>query len=153
MRRFTPEERRARLSTRHLLDPATRVSTVVEVANALVAVHSTDPVTVYLSVRARTNGLDADAIERELYEDRTVVRMLGMRRTLFVVLRSTRPVVQAACTDAIAARERARLESWIAATPGIGNERAWLTEAEAATLEVLAEAGEASTAELVRAVP
>jgi hypothetical protein len=153
MRRFTPQERRARLSRRHLLDPATHVSTVAEVADALVALHSTDPVTVYLSVRARSNGLGADAIEHELYEDRTVVRILGMRRTLFVVPRVTRPVVQAACTDAIAARERARLEAWISGTPGIDDEGAWLAEAEAVTLAAVAEAGEASTAELVRTVP
>ena len=91
---------------------------MAEVAEALVAIHSTDPATVYLSVRARTGRLDPAAIERELYEVRSVVRMLGMRRTLFVVPRALQPVVQSACTDAIAARERARLAGWIAASPG-----------------------------------
>jgi hypothetical protein len=81
------------------------------------------------------------------------VRMVGMRRTLFVVPRTTRPVVQAGCTDAIAARERARLEAWIAGTPAIDDERAWLAEAEAVALAAVADAGEASTAELVRRVP
>ena len=126
---------------------------MAEVAEALVAIHSTDPATVYLSVRARTGGLDPAAIERELYEERAVVRMLGMRRTLFVVPRALQPVVQSACTDAIAARERARLAGWVAESPGIRDAEAFLAEAEAAALEAVAAAGEASTAELVRSAP
>lgn len=126
---------------------------MAEVAEALVAIHSTDPATVYLSVRARTGGLDPGAIERELYEDRAVVRMLGMRRTLFVVPRALQPVVQSACTDAIAARERARLAGWIAGSPRTRDAEAVLAEAEAAALEAVAAVGEASTAELVRSTP
>ena len=122
-------------------------------AKALVAIHSTDPATVFMSIRARTKGLDPAAIERELYEARTVVRMLGMRRTLFVVERELQPVVQTACTDEVAARERARLEGWIDATPGIDATSAWLDRAEAAALEAVTAAGEVSTAEVVRAVP
>ena len=41
------------------------------------------------------------------------MRMLGMRRTLFVVPRELVPVVYAACTRTIAARERRRLEKMI----------------------------------------
>ena len=111
MRLLTTDERRARLVRRHLLVPDARVSSVAAVAESLAALHSSDPSTVFLSVRARTNGLDPETIERELYDERTVLRMLGMRRTLFVVPRSARPLVQAACTDAIAARERTRLEN------------------------------------------
>lgn len=146
-------ERRDRLVRRHLLNPEARVSSVVDVATALVALHSSDPATVFLSVRARTTGLDPAAIERELYDDRTVLRMLGMRRTLFVVQRDARPLVQTACANDIAARERTRLEGWLAATPEMDDARAWLSEAEAVALESVEAAGEASTAELVRSVP
>jgi len=137
---------------RHLLHPAARASSVLEVADALVALHSTDPASVFLSLRARAAELDPGAIERELYEERTVVRMLGMRRTLFVVPIHRRAIVQAACTDEIAARERTRLEGWLADTPGIEDASAWLVAAEEAALEAVRDAGEASTAELVRAV-
>jgi hypothetical protein len=153
MRRVTTEERRARLVRRHLLAPDARVSSVAAVTEALGALHSSDAATVFLSIRARTGGLDPQAIERELYDERTVLRMLGMRRTLFVVPRSARPLVQAACTDAIAARERTRLEGALAATPGIADPRAWLLEAEAAALGAVEAAGEAATAEVIRAVP
>src|SRR5262245_39361413 len=110
MPRISDRERRARLGRRQLLAREARAPSVAAAASSLVALHSTDPVTVYLSVRARVTGADPCSIERELYDERTVVRMLGMRRTLFVVPRALRPVVQAACTDAIAARERTRLE-------------------------------------------
>jgi hypothetical protein len=153
MYRMTTAERRARLAVRHLLVPAARASTVEDVARALVAIHSTDAATVFLSIRARTNGLDPGSIERELYEDRAVVRILGMRRTLFVVERELHPVVQAACTDAVAARERTRLEDAIGALPGMDDAGAWLVTAEEVALAAVAEAGEISTADVVRAEP
>ncbi len=127
MRTVSDAERRARLVRRHLLARDGRASSVSAVAEALVALHSTDPVTVFLSVRARA-GLDPAAIERELYDKRTVVRMLGMRRTLFVVARGARPIVQAACTKEIAARERSRLIGWLEATPEIEDAAARLGE-------------------------
>ncbi len=126
------------------------MSSVAEVAEALAALHSTDSATVFLSVRARTDGVDPDAIARELYDDRTVLRMLGMRRTLFVVPRDLRPSVQAGVTDDIAIRERRRLEGWLAATPGIDDAKTWLDAAEVAALSALEAAREAFTIELVR---
>ena len=150
---MTVDERRARLVRRHLLAPDGRVSSVVDVARALVAIHSTDPATVYLSVHARTRDVDPSAIAHELYEERTVLRLLGMRRTLFVVPRETRPLVQTACTDQIAARERTRLEGWLAALPSVGDVSAFLAEAETVAYAAVAAAGEATTTDLVRAVP
>jgi len=75
-----------------------------------------------------------------------------MRRTLFVVARDLRPVVQAACTDEIAARERTRLEGWLASTPEIDEASDWLTAAEQAALAAVENAGEASTADVVGSV-
>ena len=54
-------------------------------ADALVALHSTDAATVYLSALARLEKPDTAEVERALYDDRTLVRMHGMRQTLFVV--------------------------------------------------------------------
>ena len=49
------------------------------------------------------------------YDDRTLVRMLGMRRTLFVEPLELVPVVQSAASRAIARRERDRLLGFLAA--------------------------------------
>ena len=153
MQRIDADERRARLVRRHRLAPAERAGDPVAAARAVVALHSTDPVTVFLSVHARTEGVAPEDVERALYDDRTLVRMLAMRRTLFAVPRELVPVVYAACTRAIAARERKRLEGWIRESGISTRPSAWLTRAGSAALDALAERGEATTTELANAVP
>ena len=46
---ITDEQRRARLAVRHRLLPRNRTDDLSAVAEAVVALHSSDPVTVYLS--------------------------------------------------------------------------------------------------------
>ena len=103
------EERRARLALRHRLVAETRAGDALTAARAVVVLHSSDPATVFLSVRARTTGFEVADLETALYDRRSLVRMLAMRRTLWVVPRELVPVVDAACTRVIAARERKRL--------------------------------------------
>src|SRR5690349_23252659 len=108
-------ERRARLAARHHLapraaavpDPAVSpvVSPLVSTVTDIIGLHGTDPASVYLSAWARTGASHAD-IEHALYAERTLIRMLGMRRTVFVVPVALVPVIQAACTDQIAERMR-----------------------------------------------
>ncbi|MEX0849891.1 MAG: winged helix DNA-binding domain-containing protein [Gaiellaceae bacterium] len=153
MQRIDADQRWARLVRRHRLAPTDRANDPLEAARSVVALHSTDPVTVFLSVHARTaNVLPAD-IERTLYEERTLVRMLGMRRTLFVVPRELVPVVHAACTRTIAARERRRLEKMIADSGISTRPAAWLSRASTAARHALDARGEALTRELVTDVP
>ncbi len=104
--RSAAEERRARLLLRHRLAPAASCGDPVEAARAVVALHSTDAATVFLSTWARTRDFAPAHLERALYEERALVRMLGMRRTLWVVPGELAPVVDAACTRTVAARER-----------------------------------------------
>ena len=67
-----------------------KAATVEEAADAVVALHSSDPVTVRpLGAGARPRGSPPSELEDALYERRSLVRMLGMRRTLFVVPRET----------------------------------------------------------------
>jgi hypothetical protein len=146
-------ERRARLVRRHRLTPDERAGSALDVARSLVVLHSTDAATVFLSVQARTSGVLPADIERELYEERRLVRMLGMRRTLFVVPRDLVPVVQAACTNTIEARQRRRLEQWIEGSGISKRPAAWLDRASAAALQAVEERGEAFTADLTKTVP
>src|SRR5437588_10294149 len=99
-------ERRARLAVRHHLACERRAEAVAEVARDLVALHSTDPASVYLSAFARLRQPEVAAIDRALYEERSVVRILGMRRTMFVVPLELVPVVHAACTRALVPAQR-----------------------------------------------
>src|SRR5262245_19786277 len=102
VRRIDAEERRARLGRRHPVAAETRAGDAVQAAAGVVALHATDPASVYLAAWARTRDLTVGAVERALYEERTLVRMLGMRRTVFVVPSELAPVLQAACALAIA---------------------------------------------------
>src|SRR5437762_14295540 len=106
--RISVAERRARLARRHHLAPASRAASPVDVARDLVALHSSDPKTVFLSLWARLRAPDIAAIERALYQDRTLLRLLGMRRTLFVVPVALAPLLQDGFAAAIARTERRR---------------------------------------------
>ena len=63
-------ERRARLARRHHLSPAARAATALDVARDMVALHATDPATVYLSMFARADVAVVD-IEHALYEEKS----------------------------------------------------------------------------------
>ncbi len=142
-----------RLVRRHLLAPADRARDPLEAARSLVVLHATDAVTVFLSLHARTEGVSPVDIERTLYDDRSLVRMLGMRRTLFAVPRELVPVVYAACTRTIAARERRRLEGWIRDCGISTRPGPWLTRAMKLARAELEARREATTSELAAAVP
>ena len=146
MRRISIDERRARLGVRHRLAAAAKAATPAEAAGAVVALHSTDPASVFLSIYARTRSTAASAIEDALYEERSLVRMLGMRRTMFVVPLDLAPVIQAACTKAIAVAWRRRY-SQILKAAGVGG-GAFLNEVGEATLPALVKRGEATGAQL-----
>ena len=70
-------ERRARLAVRHHLAPAARAADVVTVARDLVALHATDPSTVYLAAWARLRTPAVEDVSRAIYDDRALVRLLG----------------------------------------------------------------------------
>lgn len=136
---------------RHALAPTARAATPVEAADAVVALHATDAATVFLSACARMREPGVTPVERALYEDVSLVKLLSMRRTLFAVSRELAPAVDAAAARAIAARERAtflkHLKDWN------GLDEAWLQRAEAAALAVLKDKGEATGSEISAAEP
>ena len=51
----------------------------------MVVLHASDSPSVFLQARARMTTSSPAAIEREMYKERTVLRVLAMRRTLFLV--------------------------------------------------------------------
>src|SRR5687767_14818789 len=136
-RRFTADERRARLGLRHHLAGEAIAADPVEVAQSLVGLHSSDPATVFLGATARMREPSLRAVEQALYDERALVRIHGMRRTLWALPVELAAIVQAACTDAIAVRERRRLEKLLADS-GIPDGSAWFEEVARATLDVLA---------------
>jgi Winged helix DNA-binding domain len=147
MRRIGVEERRARLGLRHHLAAAARAG-VVDAARDLVGLHATDPATVYLAARARMRDPEAAAVERALYDDRSLVRILGMRRTMFVEPVELMPVVQAACTDAIAVQQRKLLVTMVAGAGLADDPAGWVEEVERVAVKALEESGGATATEV-----
>jgi hypothetical protein len=147
-------ERRARLAIRHRLAAAFRAGTPEEAADSVVGLHGTDPTSVYLQARARVHDLTFGQLENALYERRTLLKILGMRRTMFVVAHPVATTIDAACTRQIGARERRRLVGMLREA-GIGgaDPEAWLNAVEAETVAVLDELGEATAADLTKRVP
>ncbi|HET7247615.1 MAG TPA: winged helix DNA-binding domain-containing protein [Streptosporangiaceae bacterium] len=149
-------ERRARLARRHLLAAPARAHTAAEVAAAMIALHGTDPASVYLAAWARSadghRAIGHAAVEQALYQDQDLLRMLGMRRTMFVVPAGLAPVIQAACTDQVAERMRKGLVRDLA-TAGVADAGRWLDEVGDATVEALTARGTATGAELARDEP
>jgi hypothetical protein len=153
MRTFDATERRARLAVRHHLSPAHRATGVLDATDGVVCLHATDPATVYLSAWARVEGLQRDEVDRALYTDRTLVKHLAMRRTLFVLRRELLPVVQAAASRRVADQEERRLAKDVERHGLAADGARWVKEAQAAALAALAEMGEATSAQLRKADP
>ena len=87
---------------------------MVRLAGDLVGLHGRDPSTVFLAAaaRSRTPKDVVAAMERALYQDRRLVRTLGMRRTMFVVPLDLVAVLQAACTDPLVPANAGGWSSW-----------------------------------------
>ncbi|MEU6797810.1 winged helix DNA-binding domain-containing protein [Nonomuraea wenchangensis] len=146
--RFSLGQRRARLGLRHRL--AVKAATPEEVAASVVALHGSDPTSVFLSAGARLAVPGHEPVERAVYEERTLVRMTGMRRTVFAVPAELVPVVHWSTMAPVARRERRALMKAFGAD---GWDEARVAAAEAAVLRALAEHGEADAATLGTLVP
>jgi hypothetical protein len=145
--RIAAEERRARLAERHRLLPRARTDDLPQIADDLVALHSSDPVTVFLSAMARMEHPSIAAVERALYIDRSLIRHHGMRRTLWVATPPVIRLIHAAATRDLLATERRRTCQLLAAS-GVADPEQWLAEAEEQVLADLREHGPSTAREI-----
>ncbi|MEU8901674.1 winged helix DNA-binding domain-containing protein [Nocardia sp. NPDC048505] len=154
MRSIDAAQRRARLGVRHRLAYAHRSNEVAAIARSMVVLHATDPATVYLSTGARSLELTPADVERALYEERSLLRMLAMRRTMFVAPTELVPALQASCADALAHKQRRTYGKYLAEAGVIdGDVGAWLAEVEEETHQAVLAAGAATGTQLGKAVP
>ncbi|MDH4117548.1 MAG: winged helix DNA-binding domain-containing protein [Acidimicrobiia bacterium] len=147
---ISDSERRARLGIRHHL--AAPAGTPEAVAGDLLGLHSSDPATVYLSAWCRLRDFDTPTLEHPLYAARTLVRVLGMRRTMFVLPRHLAGIVDAACSRRLAPPQRTRLVGLLSEHVD-GEPEAWLDRVMNETLRSVRARGEATAAELKQDVP
>jgi hypothetical protein len=150
VRHIPDSERRARLARRHALAPGFRASDPEAATRAVTVLHSTEPATVYLSVRARVEGVSVTDVDRALYVDRTLVKQLAMRRTLFVFPRDLLPAAWGSASARVAETLSVRLVKEVEKAGLADDGAAWLEDAKAAVLDVLG-GGSALTAQEIRA--
>ncbi|MFE9579663.1 winged helix DNA-binding domain-containing protein [Nocardia sp. NPDC006044] len=154
MRSIDVAERRARLAVRHRLAAANRSDQVAEIVRSMVVLHATDPATVFLSVGSRSNTLTPADVEQSLYADRTLLRMLAMRRTMFIAPLDLVPVLQASCADALAHKQRRAYRKFIEQSGAVeGDVASWLDDVETETHDALLARGAATGAQLSKDVP
>lgn len=138
VRHVDDRERRSRLAVRHALHPAHRVADTVGATRAMTVLHATEAATVHLAVHARTEGVGPERVDRALYDERSVIKQLAMRRTLFVFPRDLLPAALGSASARVAAAQR-RVIARDAQAHGLAEDgEAWLTAARAAVLSRLA---------------
>jgi len=153
MRTIDVEERRTRLARRHRLAPGERAGHVVEAARSVVCLHATDPATIYLSAWARVPEMTVADLDRALYAERSLVKHLAMRRTLFVLPREVMGDAQAGASDRVAGAERRRVVREVERVGLHPDGEAWLAEASREVLAALSGGRQASSSELRREIP
>ncbi|MCZ0911446.1 winged helix DNA-binding domain-containing protein [Gordonia amicalis] len=147
--RITDAQRRSRLMRRMHLDAASRAPSAVDAARTMVGLHSTTPSTVYLSAWARVDGLARADIDTALYGNRTLVRHLAMRRTLFAFPRDLLAESIGALGPRISASERTNMLRDLRRTPEVDDPEGWIETARDAVLAELA-GGESLTSTELR---
>lgn len=145
--------RRARLAIRQHLGPGAAAATVEDAAGDIAGLHATDPLTVYLAARARVRGIAPAEVGAALYDRRSLVRLVGMRKTMFACPIDLAGIVASACTASISKGERPRLERMLREAGVTDDPGPWIAAVEAETLAVLDRLGEATAADLTREVP
>lgn len=144
-------ERRARLAVRHRL--AAPAGDVVQAADSMVGLHATLPATVFLSAWARVDELTVAAVAHALYGERSLVKHMAMRRTLFVFPRATLPAAQAGASARVAHTECRRLLADVEKAGLHRDGDAWLRKAGREVLAALADGRQASYAQLRDQLP
>jgi hypothetical protein len=156
MRTVTDAERRARLGRRHALASRHRVPDVEAATRAMVVLHATEAPSVHLAAAARVDSLTVADVDRALFQTRTLVKQLAMRRTLFAFPRDLLAAAVRSCGARVAAAEHGRLVKDMVAgalSPTVAAAERRLIDAERAVLTRLATGAELTTREIGAQVP
>lgn len=155
---LTDAERRARLGARHALAAGHRAAGVAEATAAVVCLHATEPASVYLSAFARADVSHGD-VSAALYDDRSIVKQLAMRRTVFAFPRALLPAVWGSASARVADQQRRQLARDILKGGLLDHDSTeddatrWVTDQTEAVRALLSTEGPKTTAEIRAALP
>lgn len=144
------EQRRSRLAHRHGL--AHRFDTVEEATAGITCWHATEPASVHLAVWART-GCSRAETDRALYDKRSVVKQLAMRRTVFAFPQELLPAVWGSAAARVAGQQRAQLAGDVVKGGIAADGEAWVQEQIDAVHGLLRATGPRTTQQLRAELP
>ncbi len=150
MQVITDDQRRARLAARHGL--SARQDSIEAATEAITCWHATEPASVHLAIQART-AATREQIDNALYDDRSVVKQLAMRRTVFAFPRSLLPAVWGSAAARVAVQQRTQLARDVVKHRVTEDGPGWVETACAAVLDHLRSHGPTGTAQLREALP
>lgn len=150
MLKITDADRRRRLAIRHGL--VRRFDAIEDAVRGMTVLHATEAATVHLSLWARVAGVTVADVDRTLYDERSVVKQLAMRRTLFVFPRDLLPAALGSASRRVARQQRVRLAKDLIAS-GINQPEEWIDETVSKVLKVLADGTARTASELREQVP
>ena len=145
-------QRRARLMRRHRLAEDFSAATPVDVAQSMVGLHATTWSTVYLSTWARMPGFVPADLDAALYDDRSLVRQLAMRRTMFVLPRETLRDAVGAVGPRVTASERTNMLRDLRRSSDFPDPDGWIDTARAAVAHLVSDGVPRSTTQLRKAL-
>lgn len=115
----------------------------------MTVLHATEPPTPYLSLFARVGEVTLNEIDKLLYDDRSLVKQLAMRRTMFVFPRDLLPAAWGSISARVAQEARRVVTRDVVAAGLTDDGEAWLAAAREAVRSRLA-GGHALTAQQLR---
>jgi hypothetical protein len=148
MRLIDDVERRARFARRHALGAAHRLTDALAATRAMTVLHATEPATPYLSLFARVDSFTRADMDDALYESKSLIKQLAMRRTLFVFPRDLLGAAMSGPSARVADQEHARLVKDLGRSQITADGASWLATAREAVLARLAGGAELSAKEL-----
>jgi hypothetical protein len=150
VRHVDDDERRARLGLRQAL--AMPVADTLAAARAVTCLHATEPASVHLAAWARS-GVGRDAVDDALYTDRSIVKQLAMRRTVFAFPRELLPAVWGSASARVAGQQLRRMAKEMEATGIAADGDAWAAEQLRSVRRMIEQDGPLTTADVRAALP
>lgn len=152
VRHVDDDERRARLGRRSGLTQDARFGDLLEATRAMTVLHATEPASVHLALRARVERLALADVENALYTERSLVKQLAMRQTLFAFTRDLLPAAWGSASARLVRPLRSRVAADLVAAGVSTDGGAWLDETADAVVGVRGDR-EASATELRELLP
>lgn len=150
MRHIDDDERRARLGVRHAL--AAPVADTLAAARSVVCLHATEPASVHLAAWARCGATRKD-IDATLYDARSLVKQLAMRRTVFAFPRELLPAVWGSASARVAGQQVRRLAKEVQDAGVTKDGEAWVADQLALVDELIRTEGPHTTSEVRASLP